>query len=102
MLEERRRSFPLAHPNNYRTYGRAESRQHFCEGRLSGLCSTSDEVRHRLASRAERGGVGLPARSPQKRGADQASPRETDKPAASSHRPATEKAPPKRGVVGHR
>ena len=43
------------------------------------------------------GGAGLPVRSPQKRGADQPSPRGTDKPAASLHSPATEKAPPKRG-----
>ena len=38
----------------------------------------------------------MPARSPQKRGADQSSPRWTDKPAASLHSPDTEKAPPVR------
>jgi hypothetical protein len=40
---------------------------------------------------------GFPVRSPQKRGADQPSLRGTDKPTASLHSPATEKAPPKRG-----
>ena len=35
-------------------------------------------------------------------GADQSSPRGTDKPAASLHSPATEKAPPReRGLVNH-
>ena len=37
------------------------------------------------------GRAGLPARSPQKRGADQPSPRGTDKPAASLHSPPQKK-----------
>ena len=64
------------------------------------LCESCYEAAGALFA-AERGGVGLPARSPQKRGADQTFPRETDKPAASSYRPVTEKAPPKRGLVSH-
>jgi hypothetical protein len=40
----------------------------------------------------------LAGQEPQRRGADQSSPRGTDKPAASLHSPATEKAPPRGGA----